>query len=138
MKALNVTLMFNGNTETVFNFYKSVFGGEFGDVRRMKDIPGDHGMPDAEKDKILFMSLPLAGATLSGMDIPSMMPQATTGTNFTISLDMDSEAETTKIFNGLSDGADVKFPLGPQFWAAYFGMLTDKFGVTWMLTYNQR
>ena len=137
MKALNVTLLFNGQTETAFNFYKSIFGGEFSSLQRMKDIPGAPEMPEEEKDKILHMSLPLAGAILSGMDSPSRMPPAVTGSNFMIALDMNSEAEVTRVFNGLAEGGKVAFPPGPQFWATFFGMATDQFGVTWMLTYNK-
>ena len=136
MKALNITLMFDGKTETIFNFYKSVFGGEFVNLQRFKDIPGQT-VPDDQKDLILYVSLPLAGATLSGMDVPLQMPRPVVGTNFTISLDMESEEETTRIFNGLSKNAEVRMPLGKQFWATYFGMLTDQFGVTWMLSYNK-
>jgi len=137
MKALNITLMFDGYTETVFNFYQSVFGGAFTALQRMKDIPGQPELPEEQKDKILYMSLPLAGAILSGMDVPAQMPRPVTGTNFTISLDMDSEEETTRIFNGLAKNGEVRMPLGQQFWATWFGMLTDQFGVTWMLSYNK-
>jgi len=138
MKALNVTLMFGGNTEIVFNFYKSVFGGEFVNLQRFKDMPGEHPMPEDQKEKILYMGLPLAGVLLAGMDVPTQMPPPVTGTNFTISLDMTSEEETTRIFNGLSkDAAHVMMPPGPQFWATYFAMFTDQFGITWMLSYNK-
>jgi PhnB protein len=138
MKALNITLMFDGQTEAVFNFYKSVFGGEFTALQRMKDMPGRGAdLPADQKEKILFMSLPLAKGALSGMDMPAGMPPVVAGTNFTISLDLDSEGEVTKVFNGLAKGGQVRFPLGPQFWATYFGMLTDQYGVTWMLTYNK-
>jgi PhnB protein len=138
MKALNITLMFDGQTEAVFNFYKSVFGGEFTALQRMKDMPGrGANLPADQKEKILFMSLPLAKGALSGMDMPAGMPPVVAGTNFTISLDLDSEGEVTKVFNGLAKGGQVRFPLGPQFWATYFGMLTDQYGVTWMLTYNK-
>ena len=138
MKALNVTLMFDGNTETVFNFYKSVFGGEFVTVQRFKDIPNGPPLPEDQKDKILYVGLPLAGVLLAGMDVPPQMPRPVTGTNFTIALDMESEEETTRIFNGLAENAaHVSMPLGPQFWATYFGMLTDQFGITWMLSYRK-
>jgi len=136
MKNLNITLLFSGETEEAFNFYKSVFGGEFSVLQRMKDMPGEHPIPEAEKERILYISLPLAKASLTGMDVPSFMPAPVTGTNFNISLDLDSEEETTKAFNGLAESGEVKMPLGPQFWATYFGMLTDKYGVTWMLSYN--
>jgi PhnB protein len=137
MKALNITLMFDGTTETVFNFYKSVFGGEFTMLQRMKDMPGRDEMPADQKEKILFISLPIAKGTLSGMDIPAGMPSVVAGSNFTISLDADSEEEVKRIFNGLAKEGQVRFPLGPQFWATYFGMLTDQYGVTWMLSYNK-
>jgi PhnB protein len=94
-------------------------------------------MPADQKEKILFMSLPLGKGNLSGMDIPPGMPPVEAGSNFTISLDTDSEEEVTRVFNGLSKGGQVRFPLGPQFWATYFGMLTDQYGVTWMLSYNK-
>lgn len=137
MKNLNITLLFSGETEEAFNFYKFVFGGEFSVLQRMKDMPGEHPIPEAEKERILYISLPLAKASLTGMDVPSFMQAPVTGTNFNISLDLDSEEETTKAFNELAEGGEVKMPLGPQFWATYFGMLTDKYGVTWMLSYNQ-
>jgi PhnB protein len=66
MKALNVTLMFDGNTETVFNFYKSVFGGEFVNLQRFKDIPNGPPLPEEQKDLILYMGLPLAGDHAAG------------------------------------------------------------------------
>jgi PhnB protein len=137
MKALNVTLMFDGITETVFTFYQSVFGGEFVNLQRFKDIPGGPPLPEDQKNKILYMGLPLAGALLSGMDIPGQMPRPVTGTNFTIALDMSSEEEVTRIFEGLAVKGHAQFPPGPQFWATYFGMVTDQFGITWMLSYNK-
>ena len=137
MKALNITLMFDGHTEKAFNFYKSVFGGEFSTLQRFKDIPGGPPTPEDQKNLILYVGLPLASGILGGMDVPQQMPRPVTGTNFTIALDMSSEEETTRVFNGLVQGGEVRFPLGPQFWATYFGMLTDQFGVTWMLSYNK-
>jgi PhnB protein len=137
MKALNVTLLFDGTTETVFNFYRSAFGGEFASLQRFKDMPGGQPVPEDQKDKILYMSLRLGGGLLSGMDVPPGRPRPVTGTNFTIALDLDSEEEVTRIFNGLAQNGHPFFPPGPQFWATYFGMLTDQFGITWMLTYNK-
>jgi PhnB protein len=137
MKALNVTLMFDGNTETVFNFYKSVFGGEFASLQRFKDIPNGPPLPEDQKDKILYMGLPLAGVLLSGMDIPPQMPSPVTGTNFTIALDMDSEEEVTRIYNGLAQNGQTRFPPGPQFWTTFFAMVTDQYGITWMLSYRK-
>jgi PhnB protein len=137
MKALNVTLMFDGTTETVFTFYKSVFGGEFANLQRFKDIPNGPPLPEDQKDKILYMALPLAGVLLSGMDVPGQMPRPVTGTNFTIALDLSSEEEVTRIFDGLAVNGHAQFPPGPQFWATYFGMVTDQYGISWMLSYNK-
>lgn len=137
MKALNVTLMFDGTTETVFNFYRSVFGGEFVTLQRFRDIPNGPPLTEDQKDKILYMGLPLAGALLSGMDIPPQMPRPVTGTNFTITLDMDSEEEVTRIHNGLAQGGETRFAPGPQFWTTFFAMVTDQYGITWMLSYRK-
>lgn len=137
MKALNVTLMFDGITETVFNFYKSVFGGEFAALQRFRDIPDGPPLAEEHKDKILYMGLPLAGALLSGMDIPPQMPRPVTGTNFTIALDMDSEEEVTRIHDGLAQNGSTRFAPGPQFWTTFFAMVTDQYGITWMLSYRK-
>ena len=137
MKALNITLLFNGQTEAAFNFYRSVFGGDFIMLQRMKDAPGAPDMPDEEKEKILFVSLPMAGGHIAGMDVPASRPQVVTGSNFMVSLVLDSEEEVTRLFNGLVDGGNVMMSPGQQFWATYFAMLTDKFGISWMLTYNK-
>jgi PhnB protein len=136
MKASNITLTFNGNTEEAFNFYKAAFGGEFSNLQRMKDIPGDHpDMPADQLEKILYMQLPIGNSVIMGMDIPAHMPPTVFGTNFMITIDTESEAETTGLFNKLSDGGVIMMPLGNQFWGAFFGMFTDKFGIQWMLSY---
>jgi PhnB protein len=135
MKASNITLMFNGNTETVFNFYRSVFGGEFTTLQRMKDMPGDHQLPPEAAEKILYVQLPVGNSVIMGMDIPAHMPPADSGKNFMITLDTSSEEETTQLFNELSAGGFAMMPLGHQFWGAFFGMVTDQFGIQWMISY---
>jgi PhnB protein len=135
MKAINITLLFNGNAEAAFNFYKSVFGGEFSNVQRMKDLPGPTPITGEAGEKILHMALPIGSAILMGMDCPSHIPPAIIGNNFMATIDTSSEEETTRLFNGLADGGTITMPLANQFWGAYFGMLTDKFGIQWMLSY---
>jgi len=127
--------MFNGQTEAAFNFYKSVFGGEFSNFQRMKDIPGDQPMSPGEAEKILYVQLPVGNSVLMGMDVSSKMPPTNPGNNFMVSLDTSSEEENTRLFNELSEGGFVMMPLGHQFWGAFFGMVTDKFGIQWMLSY---
>ncbi len=142
MKAVNPYLNFSGNCEEVFDFYKSVFGGEFLTVMRFKDVPAEaldesHQLPDSEAEKIMHVALPLGpGTILMGSDVPEAMGPVTTGGNFAISLSAESEAEATVLFNKLSAGGQVTMPLDKAFWGDYFGMLTDKFGVQWMVSYD--
>jgi len=135
MKAVNITLTFNGQTETAFNFYKSVFGGEFIHVQRMKEMPAPQPLSPEEGEKILHVALPIGGAVLAGMDVPQGMPQSISGTNFMITLDTSSEEETKTLYEGLSAGGSIMMALDNQFWGAYFGMFTDKFGIQWMVSY---
>ena len=139
MKALNPYLNFPGTTEEAFNFYKSVFGGEFVGLQRFKDTPEAGNVPDAVKDKIMHIALPLdSGNVLMATDaMEEMGHKVTSGTNFHITISTDSEAETDKIFNALSAGGKVTQPLAKMFWGDYFGMLTDKFGIQWMVSYSE-
>ena len=134
MKAIKITLAFDGETEAVFNFYKSIFGGEFDHLQRMKEIPGNP-LPAHEGEKILHMSYSIGSATLLGMDVPKGRMDVNKGNNFMITIDTDSEEETARFFKGLAEGGTIIMPLANQFWGAYFGMVTDKFGIQWMLSY---
>ena len=135
MKAINITLLYDGQTEEAFNFYKSVFGGEFSNVQRMKDMPSPHPMSAEESEKILHMSLPIGSAILMAMDMPAGRGTVNMGNNFMATLDTSSKEEATKIFDGLSVGGTVMMPMADQFWGSYFGMFTDKFGIQWMVSY---
>jgi PhnB protein len=135
MKAVNMTLIFNGQTEAAFNFYKSVFGGEFTHLQRLKDIPNAPEMSTEETEKILHMGLPVANILLSGMDMPSWREAVKVGDNFMIVIDTNSEEETETLFDDLSAGGQVMMPPGHQFWGAFFAMFTDKFGIQWQVSY---
>jgi PhnB protein len=138
MVTLNPYLNFPGNTEEAFNFYKSVFGGEFITLQRFKDTPEGDRASAEDKDKIMHVSLPIGkGNILMATDaVDSMGHKLIPGNNFYLSLNTESEEETKKIFNTLSAGGKVTMPLDKTFWGAYFGMLTDKFGVQWMVNYD--
>jgi PhnB protein len=136
MATLNTYLNFNGNTEEAFNFYKSVFGGEFTTLQRFKDTPDAATMPAKEQEKIMHVALPIGGNVLMGTDVPETMEQVKFGTNSSISIDAASEDEANKLFNGLSAGGKISMPLEKMFWGAYFGFFIDKFGVQWMVNYN--
>lgn len=141
MTTINPYLNFNGNTEEAFNFYKSVFGGEFLAFQRFRDVPnlpaGD-SMPEADKDKIMHVALPIGkGTILMATDVIESMGQTlTVGTNFSLSIEADSEGEAVHLFNALSAGGTVEIPFGEAFWGGYFGMLADKFGIQWMISYD--
>lgn len=138
MIKLNPYLTFVDNCEEAFNFYKSVFGGEFTYVGRFKDSPPEYAGDPADGEKIMHISLPLGeGTMLMGSDTPaSMAANHTPGTNITLTLSPDSEEETNRLFNQLSGGGIVTMPLDKTFWGSYFGMVTDKFGINWMLDYE--
>lgn len=138
MTTINPYLSFSDNCEAGFEFYKSVFGGEFLTVMRFKDVPPEYQMGKKdEAEKIMHVALPIGQQTiLMGSDVPAAMGTTTPGNNFAISISADSEAEATKLFNKLSAGGQVTMPLDKTFWGAYFGMCTDKFGIQWMVSYD--
>ena len=138
MVTINPYLNFPGNTEEAFIFYKSVFGGEFLNLTRFKDTQEGGKVSENEKEKIMHISLPVGKNIFMATDaLESMGHKLTAGNNFQLSVETESKEEATKIFNGLSKGGKVTVPLADAFWGAYFGMLQDKFGVQWMVSYTQ-
>lgn len=139
MTTINPYLTFNGTCEEAFNFYKSVFGGEFQYVGRFKDMPENKEYPvsESDKEKIMHISLPISKETvLMGSDSSDSFGQASIeGNNFSISINTDTMDEAKRIFNELSEGGSIKMPLEKTFWGSYFGMFTDKFGIHWMMSY---
>jgi PhnB protein len=140
MAAANAYLNFDGKTEEAFNFYKSIIGGEFTSIQRIREMPGGDKAPANEQNRVIHVALPVGKNTvLMGSDImPSMGHKLATGNNYHINLSADSEAEAKKLFNGLSAGGKVTMPLEKAFWGALFGMFTDKFGVQWMINYDYK
>jgi len=137
MATINPYLNFQGNTEEAFNFYRSIFGGEFMNLTRFKDMPDSENVPAHEKEKIMHIALPIKGNVLMGTDaLESMGQKLTVGDNISLTLLTESEDETRKLFDALSQGGKITMPLDKTFWGAYFGMLTDKFGIQWMVNYD--
>lgn len=140
MAQVNAYLTFNGNCEEVFNFYKSVFGGEFPYMGRFGDMPPADGkdIPEADKNKIMHITLPISQETvLMGSDTAGeWASQFNAGNNISLSINTDSREEADRLFSGLSEGGVVTMPLAETFWGAYFGMWTDKFGINWMVNYD--
>jgi PhnB protein len=138
MTSYHPYLNFNGNTEEAFNFYKSVFGGEFLALQRFHDVPDSGNIPEHLKDKVMHVSLPLGGGTvLMGTDALEELGQIITfGNNNYISINTESKEEADRLFQGLSKDGKIEMPIADTFWGAYFGMFADKFGVQWMVNYD--
>jgi PhnB protein len=138
MSRVSTYLNFERNTEQAFEFYRSVFGGEFdGPVHRMGQAPAAPGQPplaDADRNLVMHVALPiLGGHVLMGTDAPQSMGfSLNAGNNVYINLEPDTRAETDRLFNALAAGGEVQMALQDMFWGAYFGSLRDRFGVQWM------
>ena len=139
MTSVNAYLTFEGNCEEAFNHYRSVFGGEFPYVGRFKDMPSETPLSEKDQNKIMHMSLPVGGNTmLMGSDSAGEWGGKTiVGNNISLSINTESTEEADRVFNGLSAGGTVTMPLNKTFWGAYFGMFTDKFGINWMVNYDE-
>jgi PhnB protein len=139
MTKLHSYLNFAGNAEEAFSFYKSVFGGEFSSITRFKDLPIEGvTIPKQDEDKIMHISLPIGeDSILMASDVlESLGQQLVEGNGVYVSVHPDSREEADRIFNALSEGAEIEMPIADQVWGDYYGSLKDKFGVQWMLNYS--
>jgi len=139
MAKVSVYLNFASQTEEAFNFYKTVFGGEFvaPGIRRFGDMPPMEGLPplpDHLRNGVMHVELPIMGDfVLMGTDSPVEMGfNVNVGNNMYINLHLDTKEETQRLFVALSDGGKIEQQLDIMFWGAYFGSCEDKFGVSWM------
>lgn len=141
MASVNPYLNFEGNCEEAFNFYKQVFGGEFTYLGRFKDMPPKEGIELRAEDrqKIMHISLPISSDTmLMGSDTGGeWAPQLKIGNNISLSINTKSKDEANRIFNSLADGGIITMPIASTFWGDYFGMCTDKFDISWMVSFNE-
>lgn len=137
MTTINTYLTFNGNCRKAFEFYRSVFGGEFSSIRTFGDMPSQEGykMSETDKNKIMHVTLPISKETaLMGSDTSEHYKKATVGDNFSVSIHTDTKEEADRLFVGLSKSGKKSMPMENTFWGSYFGMLTDQFGVNWMVS----
>ena len=141
MTTVNVYLNFDGKCEEAFEFYKSVFGGEFSYIGRFNEMPQDENikLSEADGNKIMHVSLPISAETnLFGSDtVGAWSPKLVQGNNYSISINASSKEEADRLFNGLSAGGQVTMPLENTFWGAYFGMFVDKYGINWMVNFDE-
>ena len=138
MAIINPYINFNGNAEEAFRFYKSVFGGEFRNLVRFKDMPNpEFPLPAEEADKIMHITLPIGPNVLMGNDVPSFMGTVNEMENRSkISVSTASREEADKLYKGLSAGGTVEMPLADSPWGSYFAMFRDKYGIEWTVDYQ--
>ena len=138
MKTVNPYLNFPGTAEEAFNFYKSIFGGEFASLQRFKDMPPSGELSKEDGEKIMHIALPLGkdNVLMATDALASMGRKLSVGNNFYLTVETESEEEANKVFAGLSAGGKVNMPMAKTFWGAYFGMLVDKFAINWMISYT--
>ena len=141
MASINPHINFNGNAEEAFNFYKSVFGGDFVKVVRFKDLASPEMPIDKkEENKIMHIALPIGKhSLLMANDVPEFLGRTNENENRSkIVISAETKEEADKLFNGLSSGGTVEMPIADSPWGSYFGMFRDKYGIEWMVDFDQR
>ena len=138
MASINPHINFNGNAEEAFNFYKSVFGGEFTKIMRFKDLASDDfQVSEQEANKIMHIALPIGKNMLMANDVPEFMGKTNENENRSkIVITAESKEEADKLFNGLSVGGQIEMPISDSPWGTYFGMFRDKYGIEWMVDFD--
>ena len=140
MALINPHINFNGDAEEAFNFYKSVFGGEFARIMRFKDLSSpEFPVAEDEANKIMHIALPIGKNILMGNDVPAFMGKTNEQENRSkISISAESKEEADKLFNGLSEGGQIEMPITDSPWGSYFGMFRDKYGIEWMVDFDPK
>ena len=136
MAQINPHINFNGNAEEAFNFYKSVFGGEFAKIIRFKYLASpEFSVSEKEENKIMHIALPIGKSNLlMANDVPEILGKTNENENRSkISISAESKEEADKLFNGLSAGGQIEMPITDSPWGSYFGMFRDKYGIEWMV-----
>jgi PhnB protein len=138
MALINPHINFNGNAEEAFNFYKSVFGGEFLKIMRFKDLSStEFQVSEKEANKIMHIALPIGKNILMGNDVPEVLGRVNENENRSkISISAESKEEADKLFSGLSAGGEIEMPISDSPWGSYFGMFRDKYGIEWMVDFD--
>lgn len=131
---LDTYLIFDGDCREAFEFYRSVFGGEYEVFTTFGDVPDHAPAGDDRAERIMHVALPVGDSVLMGSDTSSFNPPLAVGNNFSISVAVESRERADELHAGLAAGGAVTMPMEGTFWGSYFGMCTDRFGVNWMLS----
>ncbi len=142
MATINPHINFNGNAEEAFNFYKSVFGGEFETIKRFKELASpEFPIAEKEENKIMHIALPIGkGSRLMANDVPEIMGKTNENENRSkIVINAETKEDAVKLFNGLSAGGEVECPIGDSPWGgSYFGCFRDKYGIEWIVEFDPK
>lgn len=135
MASANPYLNFAGNCADAFDFYRSVFGGEFSNVSKFSDMPADDGEAPAPElaDQVMHIALPLGDSLLMGSDVPEGMGTVTPGSSTYVCIEPDTVEDGRRIFDRLAEGGEVEMPYESQFWGDYFGSCSDRYDIKWMV-----
>lgn len=137
--SLNIYLTFDGNCREVFDYYKSIFGGDYMAFETFGNGPPEMKVADADKDKVMHVSLPVGNSVLMGSDtVEGFGGPVTVGNNFSISVVGHSKEHCDEVFGSLADGGTVTMPLQETFWGSYFGSCRDRFDINWMVNYDMQ
>jgi PhnB protein len=138
MAQINPHINFNGNAEEAFNFYRSVFGGEFTKIIRFKELSSpEFPVAENEANKIMHISLPIGKNSLIANDVPESMGRTNENENRSkISISAESKEEADKLFYGLSEAGKIEMPIADSPWGSYFGMFRDKYGIEWIVDFD--
>jgi len=139
MATINPWINFNGNALEAFTFYRSIFGGEFAKIIRLKDLASsEFPVGDIDADKIMLIALPIGkNSVLLANDVPAFMGKVNENENRSkISISTESKEEADRLFNSLSAGGKIEGPMGDSPWGTYFGMFRDQYGIEWMIEFS--
>ena len=132
-------LNFPGTTEEAMNFYAKALGGTLTEIHRFGSMPGSEDLPESVRNRVMHvgLDLPGGGRVMASDTMEGMGPAHVVGTNMSISIHPTSREEADRLFAALSEGGEVGMPLEDQFWGDYYGHLTDRFGIQWMVNFHE-
>jgi PhnB protein len=132
---LNNYLTFNGDCEAAFRFYERCLGGKIEMMMTLGESPMAEQVSPDRRGKIMRARLSLGKDALMGSDAPPNLYERSAG--FSVSLSVGSPAEADRVFQALAENGAVRMPLQQTFWSVRFGMVTDRFGIPWMVNCEQ-
>lgn len=132
---INPYLFFDGSCEEAFKLYEKALGGKIVAMLPHEGTPAAEHVPAEWKKKILHARLEVGGEAIMGNDTPP--GQFSRPQGFSVSVTVKTKADAEKVFNELANGGTVTLPLSATFFSVAFGMVTDKYGVPWMVNCEQ-